>query len=69
MFVLNNTKELKPGKSWKDDKGLQHPGNWASVWSDDVKASYGIKEVTMQSKPDGKFTCSSSFNVFKPNTC
>tara|TARA_R100000664_G_C2754980_1_gene142653 strand:+ start:965 stop:1651 length:687 start_codon:yes stop_codon:yes gene_type:complete len=55
MFVLNNTKELKPGKSWVDDNGLQHPSNWASVWSDDVKASYGIKEVSIQTKPDSKF--------------
>jgi len=55
MFVLNNTKELKPGKTWIDDNGVQHPGNWASVWSDDVKASYGIKEVTIQTKPDNKF--------------
>ena len=55
MFVLNNTKELKPGKTWIDDNGVQHPGNWASVWSDDVKASYGIKEVVIQAKPDSKF--------------
>ena len=55
MYVLNGTKELKPGKTWIDDNGVQHPGNWASVWSDDVKASYGIKEVIVQSKPDDKF--------------
>ena len=55
MFVLNNTKELKPGKTWIDDNGVQHPGNWASVWSDNVKASYGIKEVGIQTKPDNKF--------------
>ena len=55
MFVLNNTKELKPGKTWIDDNGVQHPGNWASVWSDDVKASYGIKKVTIQAKPDSMF--------------
>ena len=55
MFVLNNTKELKPGKTWIDDNSIQHPGNWASVWSDDVKASYGIKEVSIQTKPDSKF--------------
>ena len=55
MFVLNNTKELKPGKTWIDDNGIQHPGNWASVWSEDVKASYGIKEVAIQTKPDNKF--------------
>jgi len=55
MYVLNGTKELKPGKTWIDDNGVQHPGNWASVWSDNVKASYGIKEVTVQAKPDNKF--------------
>tara|TARA_R100001443_G_C3349738_1_gene176553 strand:- start:24 stop:758 length:735 start_codon:yes stop_codon:yes gene_type:complete len=55
MFVLNNRKELKPGKTWTDDNGVRHPGNWASVWSDDVKASYGIKEVSVQTKPDNKF--------------
>ena len=55
MFVLNNTKELKPGKTWIDDNGVQHPGNWASVWSDDIKTSYGIKEVSIQAKPDNKF--------------
>ena len=55
MYVLNGTKELKPGKTWTDDNGIQHPGNWASVWSNDVKASYGIKEVSIQTKPDAKF--------------
>jgi len=55
MYVLNGTKELKPGKTWIDDNGIQHPGNWASVWSDDVKASYGIKEVAIQAKPDSRF--------------
>ena len=55
MYVLNGTKELKPGQTWTDDNGVQHPGNWASVWSNDVKASYGIKEVIVQSKPDDKF--------------
>ena len=55
MYVLNGTKELKPGKTWTDDNGVQHPSNWASVWSDDVKASYGIKKVTIQAKPDSMF--------------
>jgi hypothetical protein len=55
MFVLNNTTRLQPGKSWKDDKGLQHPSNWASAWSAEQKAAYGIKEVSIQTKPDDKF--------------
>jgi hypothetical protein len=55
MYVLNGTKELKPGKSWVDDNGLTHPSNWASAWSVDDKAARGIKEVSIQTKPDGKF--------------
>ncbi len=55
MYVLNGTKDLKPGKTWTDDNGVQHPGNWASVWSDDVKTSYGIKKVVIQPKPDSMF--------------
>ena len=55
MFVLNNTKELKPGKSWKDDDGFTHPSNWASAWSADEKTARGIKEVSVQTKPDDKF--------------
>ena len=55
MFVLNNTTRLQPGKSWKDDDGFTHPSNWASAWSADEKTSYGIKEVTIQEKPDAKF--------------
>ena len=55
MFVLNNTTRLQPGKSWKDDDGFTHPSNWASAWSADEKTAYGIKEVTIQEKPDAKF--------------
>jgi hypothetical protein len=55
MFVLNNTKELKPGKSWKDDDGFTHPSNWAIAWSAEEKASRGIKEVSVQTKPDDRF--------------
>ena len=55
MFVLNNKTVLQPGKSWKDDDGFTHPSNWASAWSADEKTAYGIKEVTIQEKPDAKF--------------
>ena len=55
MFVLNNKTVLQPGKSWKDDNGLTHPNNWARAWSTEEKTARGIKEVTMQSKPDDKF--------------
>ena len=55
MFVLNNKTVLQPGKSWKDDDGFTHPSNWATAWSADEKMAYGIKEVAVQVKPDGKF--------------
>ena len=55
MFVLNNKTVLQPGKSWKDDDGFTHPSNWATAWSADEKTAYGIKEVAVQVKPDGKF--------------
>jgi len=52
MFVLNNKRQLQPGKSWKDDDGFTHPSNWASAWSADEKTARGIKEVSVQTKPD-----------------
>ena len=52
MFVLNNKRQLQPGKSWKDDDGFTHPSNWASAWSADEKTARGIKEVSLQTKPD-----------------
>jgi len=55
MYVLNNTKELKAGKAWTDDNCIQHPANWASVWSTDEKAAHGLTEVNIQIKPDSKF--------------
>ena len=48
MFVLNNKTVLQPGKSWQDENGLTHPGNWASAWSAEEKTAYGIKEVAIQ---------------------
>ena len=55
MFVLNNKTVLQSGKSWKDDDGFTHPSNWASAWSVDEKTARGIKEVSIQEKPDDKF--------------
>ena len=55
MFVLNNKTVLQPGKSWKDDNGLTHPNNWARAWSTEEKTARGIKEVSIQAKPNEKF--------------
>ena len=55
MFVLNNKTQLQPGKAWVDDNGTQHPSNWSSAWSAGLKEAHGIKEVSIQEKPDEKF--------------
>ena len=63
MFVLNDSKILKAGMPWIDSNGVQHPGNWASVWPNDVKTSYGIKEVGVQARPDDKFYIVGELNL------
>jgi hypothetical protein len=54
MFLYNATKQIRPGKGWTDDNGIQHPPNW-NIWDADYKASMNITEVVPDAKPDGKF--------------
>tara|TARA_R100000781_G_scaffold112671_1_gene80115 strand:+ start:620 stop:1264 length:645 start_codon:yes stop_codon:yes gene_type:complete len=63
MFVLNDKTVLQPGKSWKDDDGLQHPSNWATAWSTDEKTARGIKEVAEEIRPDDKFYRVTGFDL------
>tara|TARA_R100001015_G_C4633906_1_gene199498 strand:+ start:2065 stop:2619 length:555 start_codon:yes stop_codon:yes gene_type:complete len=63
MFVLNDTTILRAGSSWVDSDGIRHPRNWASAWSADEKAAYGIKEVDEQQKPDSTFYYSGKLNL------
>ena len=44
---------LRAGKSWRDDNGIQHPGNW-NIWSADEKAAAGITEIVLESPPDSR---------------
>ena len=47
------SKTIRPGKSWRDDNGVLHPGNW-NIWSADYKASMGIIEIIPETPPDSR---------------
>ena len=52
IFKHNATSQtLRAGKSWRDENGIQHPGNW-NIWSADEKAAAGITEIVLESPPD-----------------
>ena len=54
IFKHNATSQtLRAGKSWRDDNGIQHPGNW-NIWSADEKAAAGITEIVLESPPDSR---------------
>ncbi len=42
MAWLHNGRTLKVGKSWTDDNGYKHPYNWATAWSAEDKAHWGV---------------------------
>ena len=42
MAYKYKERNLKVGKGWADDNGFKHPYNWASAWSDEDKASWGV---------------------------
>jgi len=46
-------KSIRPGKSWRDDNGVLHPGNW-NIWSAEHKASMGIIEIIPETPPDSR---------------
>ena len=46
-------KVIRPGKSWIDSKGTQHPGNW-NIWSKAEKDAMNIKEIIEDPKPDSR---------------
>ena len=48
-----NDRSINPGKSWRDDNGVLHPGNW-NIWSAEHKASMGIIEIIPKTPPDSK---------------
>ena len=47
------TKEIFPGKGWKDDKGVRHPRNW-NIWSSTEKKERGVVEIIPDTPPDSR---------------
>ena len=54
-------KTIRPGKSWTDSNGTQHPGNW-NIWSKAEKDALNIKEIVAESYPDSRLYFSSMDN-------
>mgnify|MGYP001417138515 CR=1 FL=1 len=54
-------KIIKPGRSWTDSNGTQHPGNW-NIWSKAEKDALNIKEIIAESYPDSRLYFSSMDN-------
>ena len=52
MFKYGD-KIIRPGRSWTDSTGTQHPGNW-NIWSKAEKDALNIKEVIEDPKPDSR---------------
>ena len=55
MPWVRNGKEIKIGKGWTGDDDVQHPANWASVWSDDEIKQKGLTWVDPPPSFDGRF--------------
>ena len=53
-WVFNET-QIRIGRPWTDDEGVQHPGNWASVWSDSEKIDKGLTWVDPPAPYDSRF--------------
>ena len=54
MFMYNG-REIKVGKSWRDDNGVRHPRNW-NIWSAEEKEVVGIVEIEIKEEtpPDSR---------------
>ena len=51
---IYNSKEIKAGRSWTDDNGVQHPANW-NIWPQSEKDAMGIISVEPESPPDSQY--------------
>lgn len=49
-----NGKLIREGRSWTDNKDVQHPPNW-NIWSEEEKLLHGMIWVEPQEKPDERF--------------
>ena len=57
MPWFSNGKEIRIGKAWtsNDADAVQHPANWASVWSDSEIQQKGLTWVDPPASFDGRF--------------
>ena len=56
MAYKYKERTLKVGKGWADDNGFKHPYNWASAWTDEDKASWGVTfEADADTSYDDRF--------------
>ena len=55
MPWVRNGKEIRIGKGWTGDDDVQHPANWASVWSDSEIQQKGLTWVDPPASFDGRF--------------
>jgi hypothetical protein len=53
MWTLNG-RVIREGRSFIDDNGVKHPASWGS-YEASYKASIGLVEVTVETKPDERF--------------
>ena len=48
-----NGKQIKAGKAWTDNNGIQHPANW-HVWTEQEKQAVGLVWITLDTPPDSR---------------
>jgi len=48
-----NGKQIKEGKAWTDNNGIQHPANW-HIWTEQEKQAVGLVWITLDTPPDSR---------------
>ena len=53
IYTCCHGKNIRPGRAWIDENGIQHPPNW-QIWSAEEKTAAGITEIVQQNPPDSR---------------